>query len=188
MRRSRRRLTVGVSLAGVFVLLYASASWGCIFLGGITASPASVPPGGSLTVRGLSFKSNPVDLHLDSPTGAVLATATPDSKGNFSQPVTVPPDVGPGPHIVVAMEAAATPDGRNNGAAQGVPSRATFQVGTAALVAPSSARPVQVAKSVRFGTLVLIAVGVCCAGLLLGGAISFVASRSARPEPATVTE
>lgn len=187
MRGSGRRLTGVVLVAGVVALLYTSTSWACIFLAGITASPASVQPGGSLDIKGLSFKSNPVDLRLDTPTGAVLATVTPDSKGNFSQPVTIPQDVGTGPHVVVATEAAATPDGRNNGAAQGVPARAAFQVGGAAAAAASPARPVQVAKTVTFGTLVLIAVAVCCAGLLLGYAISLVASRSRRPEPATVT-
>ncbi|MCA1844793.1 MAG: hypothetical protein LC792_16680 [Actinobacteria bacterium] len=169
-------------------LLFASTSWACIFLGGITASPASVQPGSSLNIKGLSFGSNPVELHLDTLTGTVLATVTPDAKGNFTQAVTIPQNVGTGSHIVVATEAAATPDGSNSGSAQGVPSRAMFQVGTAPPAAASTARPVQVAKSVGFGALVLIAVAVCCAGLLLGGAISLLASRSRLPAPATVAE
>lgn len=182
MQRPGCRLAVGGFVAGIAALLYASACWACIFLAGITVSATNVQPGGSLTVRGISFKSNPVDMHLDSPTGPVLATATPDSKGNFSQPVAIPPDLGTGPHVIVATQAAATVDGRNNGAAQGVPARAAFQVGTAPPPAPVSAGPVQVANSAGIGTLVLIGAVVACLGILLGGAISLVAARSRRPE------
>jgi hypothetical protein len=187
MRRSRCRLTVGGLLAAVVALLYVSTSWACIFLGGITASPTSVQPGGSLTIKGLSFGSNPVDLRLDDLTGQVLATVTPDGKGNFSQAITIPQNIGEGPHVVVATEAAATPDGSNSGSAQGVPSRATFQVGTAVPAAASTAGPVQVAKSIGIGTLVLIGVVVACAGVLLGGLVSLAVSRSRRPQTRTVT-
>ncbi|HEX3567355.1 MAG TPA: hypothetical protein VHU17_18475 [Acidimicrobiales bacterium] len=163
--------------------MYASTSWACIFLAGITTSASSVQPGGSLTINGLSFGSNPVALHLDSLTGMVLATVTPDGQGNFSQAVTVPQDVGSGQHVVVATEEAATPDGSNSGSAQGVPARAAFQVGAGP--APAVATPagtVQVARSVGVGTLALIGVAVACVGVFLGGVISLVASRSRRPE------
>jgi hypothetical protein len=187
MDGSRRRLTVGALLAVAVALLYASAAWACIFLGGITASTTSVQPGGTLTIKGLSFGSNPVELHLDTLTGAVLATVTPDAKGNFSQAVTIPQNIGTGSHVIVATEAAATPDGSNSGSSQGVPSRATFEVGTAAPAASSTGRPVEVAKSVGFGTLVVIAVAVAIAGVLLGGLMSLAAARSRRPQPRTAT-
>jgi hypothetical protein len=175
-------------LSAVMVaLLYASTSWACIFLAGITTSASNVQPGGSLTINGLSFGSNPVALHLDSLTGTVLATVTPDGQGNFSQAVTIPQDVGNGRHVVVATEEAATPDGSNGGSAQGVPARAAFQVGAAAATAVATpAGPVQVTSNVGVGPLVLIGVAVACAGVLLGGLISFVASRSRRPQPSTV--
>ena len=187
MLRPGRRLTVGALLAAGVAVVWVSTSWACIFLGGISASPTSVQPGGSLTIKGLSFGSNPVELHLDTLTGSVLATVTPDAKGNFTQAVTIPQNIGTGSHVVVATEAAATPDGSNSGSAQGVPSRDTFEVGTAAPPAKAAARPIQVAKSVGIGTLVLIGVAVACAGVLLGGLISLVASRSRQGETRAVT-
>jgi hypothetical protein len=184
---SGRRLTFGVLLAVVVALLYASTSWACIFLAGITTSASSVQPGGSLTINGLSFGSNPVQLHLDTLTGTVLATANPNGKGNFSQAVTIPQGVSPGQHVLVATEEAATPDGANDGSSQGVPARATFQVGTAGSTdVATSAGPVQVAKSAGVGTLALIGVAVACVGVFIGGLISLVASRSRRPEAVTV--
>lgn len=187
MHRRGRRLTVGALLAAVVAMLGVSTSWACIFLGGITASASSVQPGGTLTIKGLSFGSNPVELHLDTLTGPVLATATPDPKGNFSQAVTIPQTTSTGSHVIVATEAAATPDGSNSGSAQGVPSRATVEVGTAPPPATPTARPIQVAKTVGIGTLVLIGVAVACAGVLLGGLVSLVASRTRRAEPRAVT-
>ena len=182
-RPRRRRLTVGALAAAVVALLYASTAWACIFLGGITASTTNVQPGGSVTIRGLNFKTvNPVDLHLDTLTGTVLATVTPDAKGNFSQPVTIPQSLGGGSHLIVATQAAATADGRNNGTSQGVPSRVEIQVGTPAPAAATNSRHVEVATRVGTGTLVLIAVVVACAGVLLGGLISLVAARTRRPE------
>ena len=182
MRRSARRLTVGVFLGAVVALLYASTSWACIFLAGITVSSSNVPPGGSLTVTGLSFGSNPVQLHLDSVTGNLLATVTPNGKGNFSQAVTIPQTLGDGPHVIVATE-----DASNDSGAQGVPARAVFQVGTAAAPAAlTPAGPVQVEKSAAVGTLVLIGVAVACVGVFIGGLISLVASRSRRAEAVTV--
>jgi hypothetical protein len=187
MHTPGRRVTVGGFLAVVVAVLWASSSWACIFLGGISVSATSVQPGGSLTIKGLSFGSNPVELHLDTLTGPVLATVTPDAKGNFNQPVTIPQTIGTGSHVIVATEAAATPDGSNSGSAQGVPSRAMFQVGTAPPSTTPAARPVQVAKGVGIGTLVLIGVAVACAGVLLGGLLSVVASRTGAAETRTVT-
>jgi hypothetical protein len=101
--------------------------------------------------------------------------------------VTIPQDIGTGPHVLVATQDPVTPDGRNNGARQGVPARATFQVGTAApAAAPASAAHVQLAQSVGAGTLVLIGVVVACAGVLVGGLVSSIVSRSRGPEPSTV--
>jgi hypothetical protein len=176
-----------VLLAVAVTLLYASASWACIFLAGITTSASNVQPGGSLTVNGISFGSNPVDLHLDTLTGKVLATATPDGQGNFSQAVTIPTDLGTGPHVIVATEDPATPDGSYSGSSQGVPARAVFQVGAGApAAAATSASPVQVDSGVGVGTLALIGLAVACVGLFLGGLISLVVSRMRRPEASTV--
>lgn len=188
MRGRCRRLQVGVLAAGVIALVQASVSWACIFLAGITVSAGNVQPGGSVTVNGIGFGSNPVDLHLDTLTGPVLATVTPDPKGNFHQAVTVPQNAANGQHVLVAAEAAATPSGSNDGSAQGVPARAVFQVGTAAPApAASPARPVQVDSTAGGGTLILIAVAVAVVGLLLAGLASLAASRSRRPAATAAT-
>lgn len=180
MHRSARRLTVGVVLAGMVALAYASTAWACIFLAGITTSASSVQPGGSLTVNGYSFGSNDVGLHLDTVTGTVLATVTPDRKGNFSQPVTIPQSVANGQHVIVATEDSAMDSG-----AQGTPARAVFQVGTAPSTAGlTSAAPIQVDKSAGVGILVLIGAAVACVGVFIGGLIALVATR--RPEAVRV--
>ena len=182
MHSSVRRLTVGVFLGGVVALLYASTSWACIFLAGITTSAPNVQAGGSLTINGLSFGSNPVVLHLDSVTGDVLATVTPNSKGDFSQAVTIPQTAANGQHVIVATE-----DATGDGGAQGTPARAVFQVGTGGSTAGvTPAGPVQVDKSAGVGTLALVGVAVACVGVFIGGLISLLASRSRRAEAVRV--
>ncbi len=189
MKRSARRWTIGVALAGVGVLLPASVAWACLSLAGITTGGGSVPPGGTLTLTGVEFGSNPVQVHLDSLDGPVLATATPDTNsGNFTQAVTLPADVPAGQHVLMATEAAATANGKNNGAATGVPARAVIQVGNSATPAAAPARPLALASNSGTGvaTLALIALVVAAAGLFLAGAVSVAASRRRRPEAETV--
>lgn len=169
------------------MLLYASTSWACIFLAGITISGGSAQPGGTITVNGFSFGSNPVDLHLDSLTGSVLATAMPDDKGNFTQAVTIPSGTSNGTHIIVATEAAASPDGLNDGSSQGVPSRATFEVGAVATAKAVSRPSVSVASSVGVGTLIIFGVAVACVGVFIGGLVSLAVSRSRRPQAEPVS-
>jgi len=189
MKRSARRWTIGVALAGVGVLLPASAAWACLSLAGITTGGGSVAPGGTLTLSGVEFGSNPVQVHLDSLDGPVLATATPDAKsGNFTQAVTLPADVPAGQHVLMATEAAATANGKNDGAATGVPARAVIQVGNSVAAAAAPARPLALASNSGTGvaTLALIALVVAAAGLFLAGAVSMAASRRRRPEAETV--
>ena len=183
MSTSRRRWTVGALLAGAAALVPASMAWACIFLASFSISPASVQPGGTLTVNGIRFGVNPVELHLDSLTGPLLATITPDSARNFHQDVTIPSDVGTGQHVLVASQSPVTADGRNNGAAQGLPTRAVFQVGAPA-PAPAAAHggAVQVASPVGTGILILIAAAVAVVALLLVGLTTRTASRGRRPQ------
>jgi hypothetical protein len=182
MLKTCRRWTAGALLAAAVVLLPASMSRACIFLASFSISPASVQPGGSLTVNGIRFGVNPVELRLDSLTGRLLATITPDSR-NFHQQVAIPADVGAGEHVLVASQSPATPDGRNNGSAQGVPARAVFQVGTAPPAdAAIHGRPIQVASRMGVGILVLIGAAVAVAALLVVGLVSRVVSRGRRPE------
>ncbi|MHB1535135.1 MAG: carbohydrate-binding protein [Acidimicrobiales bacterium] len=185
-----RRWTAGLALAGVGILLPVGAAWACLGLAGITTTTASVQPGGTVTVNGVEFGSNPVQIHLDSITGPVLATAVPNSNsGNFTQAVTLPAGVASGQHVLVATEAAATPNGKNNGSSSGTPARTLIQVGSSAPAAASSvARPVNLASasSAGVGSLVLIGLVAAAASLLLAGAVSLGASRRRRPEAEAV--
>jgi hypothetical protein len=181
MKRSFRRLTIGVGIAGVGLLLNASAAWACLSVAGITASPTAVQPGGSVTVNGIGFEfgTNPIVIHLDTLDGNVLGTATLDRIGDFSQAVTLPAGVSNGPHILIATQAAATPDGKNNGSNTGVPARAVIQVGNAVAPTASPARPVAVIANsgIGIGTLIVISIVVAAVGLILAGSWSLVASR-----------
>lgn len=184
--KSLRRLSVGIAMVGAAVMIPASFAWACISLAGITTSAASLQSGGTVTVNGIEFGTNPVQLHLDSLTGPVLATAVPDTtSGNFTQAVTLPADVGSGQHVLVATEAAATPDGKNKGSSTGVPARAAIQVGTGTPApAATPVRPLQVSSNsgTSVGTLALIGLAVAAAGLFLAGSVSLAASRRRRPQ------
>jgi hypothetical protein len=188
MLRSRRRVTVCALVAGVVALVPASMSSACIFLASFSISPASVQPGGSLTVDGIRFGINPVDIRLDSPTGRLLSTVVPDGR-NFHAQVTIPPDVGAGRHVLVASQAPETADGRNNGSAQGVPAQAVFQVGTPAPPAAATrGRPVQVANRVSIGVLLLVGAAVAGVGLIVGALTSRAVSHGRRPAAPALTQ
>lgn len=184
MRPSFRRLTLGVTLAGVGVLVAASVAWACLSVAGITTNLATVQPGGSLTINGIGFEfgTNPVPIHLDTIDGPVLGTGAVDHIGNFSLTVTIPADVSNGTHVLIATEAAATPDGKNNGSNTGVPARAVIQVGNSSASPASPARPAAVIADSRIGTgpLIVIAMGVAAVGLFLAGLLSLAAARRPR--------
>lgn len=184
MTPSFRRLTLGVAMAGVGVLTAASAAWACLSVAGITTNLATVQPGGSLTVNGIGFEfgTNPVPIHLDALDGPVLGTGAVDHIGNFSLTVTMPADVSNGPHILIATEAAATPDGKNDGSNTGVPARAVVQVGNSSASTASPVRPVAVIADagIGTGTLIVISLGVAAVGLFLAALFSLAAARRPR--------
>lgn len=184
MRLSFRKRTLGLAGAGVGVLVAASAAWACLSVAGITTNLATIQPGGSLTVNGIGFEfgTNPVPIHLDTLNGPVLGTGQIDRIGDFSLTVTIPADVTNGPHILIATQDAATPDGKNNGSNTGVPARALIQVGQPTAITPSPARPAAVISNsgISTGTLVLITLGVAAVGLFLAGLLSFAATRRPR--------
>jgi hypothetical protein len=181
MNLSFRSITVGVVIFGVGVLLAASSAWACLSVAGITASPATVQPGSSVTVNGIGFEfgTNPILIHLDTLNGAVLGTASLDRIGDFTISVTLPANISNGPHILVATQDSATPDGLNDGSNTGVPARAVIQVGNPATPVAPAARPAGVITKSGIGaaTLILIALAVAGVGLFLAGSLSFVASR-----------
>ncbi|MGH9122643.1 MAG: hypothetical protein ACRDYC_12010 [Acidimicrobiales bacterium] len=170
-KRSGKRWSAGLVLAGAAVILPASIAWACLSLAGITTNQATIQPGGTLNVNGIEFGSAPVQIHLGSVTGPILGTATPSaSSGDFTVPVTIPASTTPGQYVLVATE---TP------AATGAPARAVIQVGTAAPAQTTAPRPATVLTNSGsgVGSLALIGLAAAAASLFIAGGISFAASR-----------
>lgn len=179
-KRSAKRWGAGLVLAGAAAILPASIAWACLSLAGITTNLATVQPGGTVTVNGIEFGSAPVQVHLGSTTGPILGTATPAaSTGDFALPVTIPSSTTPGQYVLVATE---TP------ASTGVPARAVIQVGTAAPVSNTTARPAALISNSgsSTGTLALIGLAAAAGSLFIAGGISFAAARRRRPETESV--
>lgn len=179
------RLAVSTALAiAVVVVIAARAVWACVAVFSFTTLSSSVQPGGTVTVVGRGFAQGaPVDIHLDSPTGPILATAPPPNTTMTSQfvlAVTIPEDTRIGPHILVA-------DQKYHDMNAGGPTRAIIHVGTSPPVAPppEAERPAAVAfgegRSVLF--LVAIALGTAIASVLFVVGVS----RAFRRRPASTT-
>jgi hypothetical protein len=184
MNRSHRRLFVTM-VAAVGVMVPAGLAWACVGLISLTTGSSTVPPGGTVTVIGREFAQGaPVDIHLDSPTGPILATAPPPDTTMTSQwrvDVPIPADIKPGPHVLVATQ-------QYHNMNAGAPARAIIHVGTsppAVGQAATTPRPSQVLVSSGPSavTLLLIGVGAAAGALLLAGLWYVAAAR--RPEPVT---
>lgn len=74
--------------------------------------------GQAITVTGTSFSSaagrSPVNIRLNTRSGRVLATPTPDSAGRITATFPVPSDLAPGWYLLVATQTA-TANGRHLG-------------------------------------------------------------------------
>ncbi len=188
--RRRWRWVLGTTAAAVTVIT-AGMAWACVAVMSLTANPGSVPPGGTVAVTGRNTAPGAViEIHLDSPTGRLLATVPPHNQSIMQSlwtlQVPIPPDVSPGRHLLVA-----TQDYHNHNA--GVPARATIYVGQPAEgAAPPPARPttLEVGSGPSAATLLMTALGVASVALLLAGLWYLVASRRpSQPEaqPARVS-
>jgi hypothetical protein len=165
------------------VMVPAAAAFACVAVVALTVSPQSVQPGGNVSVTGRDFAPGaPIEIHLDSPTGKLLATQPPHNNSvmmnQWTLNVPIPGDVPKGEHFLVA-----TQDYHNMNA--GVPARATVYVGVpAAGTVQPVARPTKldVAKGPSVASVLLIGLGVAAAALLLAGALTLAASRRP-PQP-----
>jgi len=71
----------------------------------IAASPTTVSPGDTVTVRGGGFTiTQTVSIFLDHARGTPLATQIIDAFGNIKVPVTIPASAAAGPHRLIAVE------------------------------------------------------------------------------------
>lgn len=176
MRKSRWRVSLGVVVAGA-VLVPAALAWACVGLMSLTTGSSTVQAGGKVTVIGREFyEGQPVEIHLDSPTGRLLLsvpapTSTMTSK--FSVDVTIPTDVPNGTHVLVATQ----PGHYMN---SGSPARATIYVGTsppAPAAAQARAADLSRDKAPTGVALALIGLGTALIALLVAGLITVLAGR-----------
>ncbi len=181
MDRSFRRWVFG-AVAAVGVLVPVGLAWACVGLMALTTTSSSVQAGGTVTVLGKEFPQGaPIQIHLDSTTGPVLATvpALDDTMtSQFRVDVSIPSNVPTGQHTLVATE---DYHYMNSGA----PARATIYVGTPPpATAGPAARPTNVvfAQGPSGAGLLLIGLAVAAVGLMLAGALNLAASRR-RPQP-----
>ena len=182
MNTSLRRWAAGVIIAGTAAMIPAGMAWACVGLVSLTASPTLVQPGGNVTLVGKEFAPGvPVDIHLDSLTGAVIATVPPATVGGmntqFTANVVLPVNISQGQHVLIATQQEHYMNG-------GSPARATITVGSATAVAAPGARPIGIITSSgpSAGSLVLLGLAVAGAGLFVGGVATAATSHRRRPQ------
>lgn len=184
MNRSHWRWVVGM-VAAVVVVVPAGLAWACVGLISLTTESSTVQPGGTVTVIGREFAQGaPVEIHLDSPTGPLLATAPPPTTTMTSQfrlEVPIPPHVERGEHVLVATQ-------QYHNMNAGAPARALVYVGIPPAVGPAPAapvaRPANLIVGPRPASLVVIGLGAAAVALLLAGLWYLVAARRP-PQPVT---
>ena len=179
MNRCSRTWILGVAVAGA-CMVPAALAWACVGLMSLTTSTSTVQPGGTVTVFGKEFAQGaPIQIHLDSPAGAVLATVPPPTDTMTSQwsiAVTIPPQTPAGDHVLVATQAYHYMNA-------GAPARASIHVGAGTPAStPVPARPARIAakSGPSAVSLVLIGLAVAAIGLLAAALWSAMAGRSGR--------
>ena len=161
----------------------AAIVWACVSVAALTASPLSAQPGGTVTVTGGDYVPGfPVQIHLDTVTGPVLATVASPTGGSsmrstFKTDVTLPSGLSTGQHVLIA-----TQDAHNMTA--GIPARAVIYVGIAPPGAQHSTRSAgpSIESGLSVGSLALIAAAAAVVGLvLLVGVLLLTSARPPRP-------
>ena len=188
MKSTRRRLTLAM-LAAAAVVVPAGLAWACVAPVSLTVANASVQPGGTVNVSFKEFAQGaPIEVHLDSPTGPLLATApaqttTMTSSSNLDVPI--PPNTTFGTHFLVSVQ-------NYHNMNSGNIARATIYVGTQAPPAPGpEARPAhaEVGSGPSAASLILIGLGVAAALLIIAGVYTLAAgSGRSRPGAQTATK
>lgn len=191
--RNPRRSGLVVALVGPALVAFAAAAWACIPVATLTATPALVKPGETVTVTGSFYgKKSPVLLRFGALDGPVVATVTPDkSSGIISAAFAVPADTKPGSYVIVATQEAVRGE-----TTWGVPSRALVTVagdGGAPVLGPQlgsveTGRPAGLVtgESVGTGELVLVGLGVAGVAMFLAGTAAMLSGRR-RAVPVSVT-
>ena len=165
-------------MAAMAVMAAAGTAFACVAPISLTVNPASVAPGGTITVIGRNTAPGaPIDIHLDSPTGRLLATNPPHNlsvmSGQWTLSVPIPADVPTGKHLIFSVE-----DYHNHNGGQ--PARATIYVGVPAEAPPApAARPtkLEVGSGPSAATLATVGLGVAGLALFVAGVWYLAASR-----------
>lgn len=169
--------------AAVAILVPAGLAWGCVALVAFNTTGSNiVEPGGTVQVFGGAFANEqPVQIHLDSPDGPVLAThESPEPStmtSRFTVDVPIPADVAPGPHFLVATQ-------EHYDMNVGIPARAAIYVNSSP---PAELTPVERSTSLAVSSgpsatrYILIGLGVALAGVLVAGLASMIVSRRSSP-------
>ena len=174
-RSTRSRLVAGIGAAvAAAVIVPAAVVYACVGVVGLTATPTSVQPGGTIRLDGKDFVTTaPVAIHLDTIDGPVIATVTQQvgtgvMSSQFHQDVVIPSSVSTGQHILIATQDAHNMNGGN-------PARAVIYVGTSAPgpTGPESrAAAATIDNGPSLGILAGIAAGALVVGLVIFGAIA----------------
>ena len=194
MRRTRVALVA--LLTGGFFIFSAGTAW-APHVAQLLVEPRVVNPGDTVTVTGTRGfgAEQPVDVRLDDIDGPVLGTFQTDDQffAAFGPvQVTIPADISPGAHTLVATQVLDAEDAH----IRGVPARAAIEVvgpgGLPAenppLVEPVEPRPDQLAvgDEVGLGALALVALGVAGVAMFAAAMVALVtARRSSAPEATT---
>lgn len=178
------------------LVLGMTAASACTSLASLNLTPPSGPGGTQITITGSSFNtvssgSTPVAIHLNSASGPLLATVTPDASGAIGPvAVTIPAGLQPGSYTVIASQT----DQSTGQASFGTPARGAFQVtgsaaaqGNQAPVQPGLAAASPNSSGLSAGLIgLLIALAVVGLGLFGLGAATFVGNARRVPSASRV--
>lgn len=180
-RSLRTRLLAAAAVAVMTVLIVpAIVVYACVGVVGLSASPSSVQPGGTFTLKGMDFvPTAPVQIHLDTIDGPVITTVTHQTgtgsmSSRFSMDVTLPSNVSSGQHLLIATQNAREMNGGN-------PARAVIYVGgPAPAAAGPEARPAAatIDSGPGWGVLALVALAAAIVGFIAFGAFALRPGRT----------
>jgi len=176
------RRAVVILLSGLVVM--AAGAFACTNISTLNISDSSGRPGSTVKITGTSFGNSspagrrtttplPVRIRWNGAEGPTLAEMLPDSAGNISASVTIPPQAAPGHYVIFAVQQDA--DGYHM---YGTPARIAYEVLTpdgrpAPPPAVASAEPSGPRAGASGLPLALVVLGVLGGALFVAG---FVAS------------
>lgn len=147
LNKTKRRLCVGTFVLVAAPVLVASVASACTQLANLQANPNSGAAGSTINVTGSRFRTEagagPVEVRLDSRSGAPIATLPVGSINTVggtitTMPVTIPAAASMGFHTLIATQFNTT----TGALLSGFPVRATYRITAPAASKDSSGAPV----------------------------------------------